>query len=138
MDNNPNLKGYIPPFTGIQSCKYYKTGLCSLTGKGCHHDIQCYKEEIIESNKYNGNPDPNANVDRAIKDESERVFMVGDPGIDDDDDDDIDNYDIIDIIEKSVEKSVEKTIEDSKSSASMLRIGSSLILVFALFFKLLF
>ena len=71
------MKGYISPFTGIDSCKYYKTDLCSLTGNGCHADIQCYKEEIIDTNKHNGNPDPNANVDRAIRDESERTFMVG-------------------------------------------------------------
>jgi len=98
LNNNVNLKGYIPPFTGVKSCTYYKTSLCSLTGGGCHADIQCYKEEIIDTNKHNGNSDPNANVDRAITNESERTYMVGDPGIDDDDDDDIDNYDLNKII----------------------------------------
>jgi len=72
VNGNEDLDGYAPLFKNLENCNYQETGLCSLKGEKCLAPILCYKMEIEDGNKHNGNPDPNAYVDRAIIDKSER------------------------------------------------------------------
>jgi len=72
VNDNEKLEGYGPLFKNLENCNYKNTGVCTLKGEKCHAPIQCYKLEIEDGNKNNGNPDPNANIDRAITDRSER------------------------------------------------------------------
>jgi len=75
--SNEKLKGYVPPMSGLKLCEYGGTNLCTLKGDTCRAPIQCYKEEIIDSNNHNGNPDPNMYLDRAITSKRDRNVQPG-------------------------------------------------------------
>jgi len=76
INGNKELEGYVPLFPNLNGCNYKDTGLCTLKGEKCHAPIQCYKLEIEDGNKHNGVSDPNAHIDRAIIDRSERNVDV--------------------------------------------------------------
>jgi len=77
LNNNKKLDGYVPPFENVKDCDYKDTDLCTLKDEECRASIQCYKEEILDGNKNNGSPDPNAYVDRAITNQEDRNVVSG-------------------------------------------------------------
>jgi len=78
VNGNEEIEGYVPLFPNLDRCNYKNTGLCTLKGEKCPAPIQCYKLEIEDGNKHNGSPDPNAHIDRAITDKSERNVNIRD------------------------------------------------------------
>jgi len=78
LSDNEKLKGYVPPIKNLDDCNYEGTNLCSLKDDDCLAPILCYEEEIEDTNKNNGSPNPNEYKDKAIKDKSERE--VKNPG----------------------------------------------------------
>ncbi|KAL6625387.1 hypothetical protein U3516DRAFT_823707 [Neocallimastix sp. 'constans'] len=53
------LNGYVPLLPKVKSCDYGVTDLCSIKSSKCKSSLDdCTKEEIVNTNKANGNPNP--------------------------------------------------------------------------------
>jgi len=70
---NKRIKGYVPPLPKLVTCDYSLTDICYLESTTCRSENylkDCTKEDVLNANKLNGNPNPNS-TDEYVEDDND-------------------------------------------------------------------